>query len=68
MTAITAALRRLQSVPCLYAKGDHPGTREAPVEGHRVIYRVDRDTGRSETAGDVFVLRIFGPGQSRERL
>ena len=25
-------------------------------------------TNRDETAGDVFVLRVFGPGQSRERL
>jgi hypothetical protein len=25
------------------------------------------DTGRDETAGDVLVLRVFGPGQSRDR-
>jgi hypothetical protein len=26
------------------------------------------DIGRDETAGDVLVLRVFGPGQSRDRL
>jgi two-component system chemotaxis response regulator CheB len=26
------------------------------------------DTGRNDDAGDVVVLRVFGPGQSRERL
>ncbi len=33
-----------------------------------MVYRVDPDTGDNETAGDVLILRIFGPGQSRERL
>lgn len=37
-------------------------------EGHRVIYRVSPDTGSNSTAGDVQVLRVFGPGQSRDRL
>jgi hypothetical protein len=32
------------------------------------LYRVAPDTGRDETAGDVLVLRVFGPGQSRERM
>jgi hypothetical protein len=36
--------------------------------GYRVLYEVYPDTGHSETAGDVRVLRVFGPGQSRERL
>jgi hypothetical protein len=36
--------------------------------GYRALYTVVQDTGRSATAGDVLVLRIFGPGQSRERL
>ena len=37
-------------------------------ERHRVIYRVQPDTGLSATAGDVLVLRVFGPGQSRADL
>lgn len=32
------------------------------------MYVVRPDTGRNDTAGDVLVLRVFGPGQSRERL
>jgi hypothetical protein len=31
------------------------------------MYRVVTDTGRNETAGDVLVLRVLGPGQSRDR-
>jgi hypothetical protein len=30
-----------------------------------VFYRVGPDTGRDETAGDVRVLRVYGPGQAR---
>jgi hypothetical protein len=37
-----------------------------PCEGYRVIYRVDPDTGNNDTAGEVLVLRVFGPGQARE--
>ncbi len=33
------------------------------VARHSVIYRVAPDTGRDETAGDVLVLRVIGPGQ-----
>ena len=29
------------------------------------VYEVIPDTGRDETAGDVRVLRVFGPGQDR---
>jgi hypothetical protein len=48
--------------------GDHPGRREMSCEGHRVVYRVDPDTGSNATAGDVLVLRVFGPGQDRTKL
>ena len=30
---------------------------------HRIVYRVDPDTGESSTAGDVRILAVFGPGQ-----
>lgn len=70
-----AAKRRVQTIlrtieglrhhPCLYAPGDQPGTREVSSEGHRIIYVVNPDTGRNADAGDVVVLRVFGPGQSR---
>jgi plasmid stabilization system protein ParE len=62
---IRAAIERLTGFPCLYSVGDHPGWREMSCEGHRVIYRVEPDTGQSATAGDVLVLRVFGPGQNR---
>jgi hypothetical protein len=55
--------------PCRYPAGEHPGVRELPCDGGcRVLYRVVPDTGRDETGGDVQVLRVFGPGQSRDRL
>jgi len=65
LRAIRAAIRRLKRAPCLYAVGQRRGTREFSVAGHRVIYRVTPDTGSNATAGDVLVLRVFGPGQSR---
>ena len=34
--------------------------------GYRAMYEVVPDTGRSATAGDVMVLRVYGPGQSRD--
>jgi len=43
-----------------------PGVRELPIAGgYRVFYKVETDTGRDETAGDVRVLRVYGPGQDR---
>ncbi len=63
---IRAAIRRLKDTPCLYPIGDHPGVREMPTDGgYRVLYLVDPDTGRGDTAGDIIVLRVFGPGQFR---
>jgi plasmid stabilization system protein ParE len=69
LTAIWSAIERLREHPCLYPVGQHPGVRELPCAGgYRALYEVRPDTGRSETAGDVRVLRVFGPGQSRDRL
>ena len=36
--------------------------------GYRAMYEVRPDTGRDETAGDVRVLPVFGPGQAGDRL
>lgn len=69
LKAIRAAIRRLKQHPCLYPVGQHPGVRELPCDGdYRALYEVRPDTGRDETAGDVRVLRVFGPGQSRGHL
>ena len=66
LRAIRAAIKRLRHHPCLFAVGERPGVRELPCEGgYRVLYEVIPDTGRNDTAGDVQVLREFGPGQSR---
>jgi hypothetical protein len=67
--AIRAAINRLREHPCRYPVSEHPGVRELPCSGgYRVFYELHPDTGRDETAGDVRLLRVFGPGQSRDRL
>jgi plasmid stabilization system protein ParE len=69
LTALWAAIERLHDRPCLYPVGQHPGVRELPCAGgYRALYEVYPDTGRNATAGDVRVLRVFGPGQSRDQL
>lgn len=69
LTAIRLAINRLREAPCMYAIGEHPGVRELPCEGgYRVLYEVIPDTGRNDTAGNVVVLRVFGPGQAREQV
>ena len=66
LMTIQAAINRLRHHPCQYPAGTHPGVRELPCAGgYRALYRVHPDTGRDETAGDVRLLRVFGPGQDR---
>lgn len=66
LIALRAAINRLRQHPCLYPAGEHRSVRELLCEGgYRALYEVHPDTGQSETAGDVQVLRVFGPGQSR---
>jgi hypothetical protein len=38
------------------------GLRQLVVANHRIIYRIDPDTGSSSTAGDIRVLVVLGPG------
>jgi plasmid stabilization system protein ParE len=69
LIAIRTAINRLREHPCLYPVGQHPGVRELPCQGsYRALYKVLPDTGRDETAGDIRVLRVFGPGQSRDQV
>jgi plasmid stabilization system protein ParE len=68
LAAIWENTERLREHPCLWPVGQHFGVRELPCDGgYRVLYEVQPDTGRNETAGDVIVLRVYGPGQARER-
>jgi hypothetical protein len=65
--AIRAAIRRLKHDP--FPVGGHAGTRALPCErGYRAMYDLHPDAGRSETAGDELVLRVFSPGQERGSL
>jgi plasmid stabilization system protein ParE len=66
LDAILAAIEDLRDYPCRFSLGHHSGVRERLCGGGwRVLYRVRPDTGRNETAGDVRVLRVYGPGQDR---
>jgi plasmid stabilization system protein ParE len=67
--AIVTAIESLRDHPCRWPLGRHPGVRELPCAGgYRALYVVNLDTGSNETAGDVLVLRVFGPGQNRRRI
>ncbi len=69
LRAIRASIDRFRQHPSRYPVGQHAGVRELPCDGgYRALYCVVPATGRDETAGEVRVLRVFGPGQSRERL
>jgi hypothetical protein len=65
---IRAAIGQLKVAPCRWPEGEHPSVREIPVAGYRVMYEIHPDTGDDKTAGDVWVLRVFGPRQLRTRL
>lgn len=69
LDAILAAIEDLRDHPCRFPLGTHVGGRERPCAGgYRALYRVTPDTGLNATAGDVTVLRLFGPGQDRRSL
>lgn len=69
LATIRADSRRLQQSPCLYPIGQHLGVRELPCAGgYRALYQIRPDTGRNDTAGDLLVVRVYGPGQDRGTL
>lgn len=65
LAAIQTALDDLERHPCRWPREAQGGTRYRVVEGYRLTYRVAPDTDDNRTAGDVRVLRVFGPGQDR---
>lgn len=65
LSHIERSIADLAHDPMQWPVGEHPGVRERPVEGYRVMYRVHSET---DTPGVVEVTRVFGPGQDRRRL
>lgn len=61
LARINRALVELQYAPLRWPEGETPGTRERPVEGHRILYRID-------DSHTLTVLRVFGPFQDRTDL
>jgi plasmid stabilization system protein ParE len=62
--ALKQARRDLKTYPYIGSPSpEHPGHRQRVVAEHRIIYRVDPDTGDSATAGDIRIVAVFGPGQ-----
>jgi len=59
LARINRALVELRLAPLRWPEGDSGGVRERPVEGHRIVYRID------EAARAVTILRVFGPFQDR---
>ncbi len=69
LRTILDAIADLRTHPCRFPPGMNHGIRERFCPGgYRVFYRVWPDTGQDDTAGDVQVLRIYGPGQDRRTL
>jgi plasmid stabilization system protein ParE len=68
LIAIRDAITALRDTPCLWPVKDHPGIRQRPVEGYSIAYRVSPDTGHDATAGDVEIVRVFGPYQDQSEI
>ncbi len=63
-TALRDSRKKLRTFPYLgVAIEGRPGRYQIVVSDHRLIYRIEPDTGDSVTAGDILVLAVFGPGQ-----
>jgi plasmid stabilization system protein ParE len=62
---IAKAVRDLRSDPVQWPKGNEPGTRQRVIDEYTIIYSVNPDTNDRLTAGDVYVLRVYGRGQDR---
>lgn len=62
--SLRRALRNLRTHPYLGPpSADHRDHRQLVVAAHRILYRVDPDTGNAATAGDIRIVAVFGPGQ-----
>src|SRR3712207_5392908 len=56
---------RLAIFPYSGEKAEHPGhyVLVERTSGYPLIYTIDPDTGDSDTAGDIRIVAVFGPGQ-----
>lgn len=59
LAKINRALVELRFAPHRWPICDKPAVRERPIEGHRILYRLD------ETRRAVTILRVFGPFQDQ---
>ncbi len=62
---VLAAAKELKADPILWPVGAVPGTRERKIDGYTIVYEVVPDTNDRRIAGDVRILRVYGPGQER---
>jgi plasmid stabilization system protein ParE len=60
---IARAVKNLRDTPVGWPRGDMPGTRQCVVKGYTIVYSVHPDTSETRSAGDIYVVRVFGPGQ-----
>jgi hypothetical protein len=70
LAGLWSSIERLRQYPCQLSGRQAqrgPGT-SLQWRGYRAYFRVCPDTGRNDTAGDILILRVFGPGQSRGHL
>ena len=62
---LRAAISGLADLPCAWPRSPGTSARQLVCQDYRVVYRLSPDTGDNQTAGDVLILRVFGPGQQR---
>ncbi len=61
--ALKQARRDFATYPYIGSpSAEHPAHRQRVVAEHRIIYRVDPDTGDSATAGDIRIVALSDPG------
>ena len=65
---VADAIRGLADHPHRHPPGRHAGTREIVRGGYLVVYEITDRRGGLDAVSMVTVLRVFGPGQARDRL
>jgi len=61
---IRASIQDLAKVPCRWPRFPRGRNARRLISGrYAIIYVVEPDTGDNDTAGDVMILRVYGPFQ-----